>query len=560
LLGTTSNGSNYAAYDPHWFFTNRYYSFYFQDDIKVNSKLTVNLGLRWDYDSPLTDRFNQLSFVDFKSPVNITVPQVNAGSGLGMLPEEPFIGGGAGFPGVKGQSRGGWLPKRKGFGPRVGLAYSATPKTVFRMGYGITYPGTTADNSGNYPTVQGFNPITQSILAPDGFTPIQRPDRGYLLSNPYPNGLTPISGSSLGTLTSIGNRDAGLTHDDPYGYFQQWNFGVQRELPGNLLIEAAYVGSHGVHVSDYIGRNYGALPDQYLALGNALYNSFPNPFLGVLPASSAIGGQPTITLLQLLSPYPEFTSVAPFPEHRASTLYDAFQLKVQKRLSHGLSVLAAYTFSKMLDDDSGTDGPHAGGTTHQDQNNFKLDRSLNLTDRSQYAVISPVYELPFGVGKRFGSGIPVIRQVIGGWVASTILTFGTGFPLAPGCAVCTFPANRPDLIADPHKGIHGSSEARLNEWFNTAAFAQNQLFHYGTAPRALPNMRGPGTANSDISLSKVTNFTERLRLEFRSEFFNAFNRPQFGVPDVHYGDTTFGVISSQANQPRIIQFGLKFYW
>jgi len=559
LLGTTSNGNNYAAYDPHWFFTNHYYSFYFQDDIKVNSKLTLNLGLRWDYESPLTDRYNQLSFVDLKSQIPLTVPQVTV-PGVGALPKQPFVGGGVGFPGVNGESNGAWLPKRKNFGPRVGFAYSVDSKTVIRSGYGITYPGTTADNSGNYPTIQGFNPITQSILAPDGFTPIQRSDRGFLLSNPYPSGLLPVAGSSLGLLTSAGNRNVGLKRDDAYAYVQQWNFGVQRELPADMLVEAAYAGSHGVHLSDYSGLNIDALPDQYLSLGNALYNSYPNPFLGILPANSALGGQPTITLQQLLLPYPEFTSVAGGPDHRTSSSYHAFQMKVQKRFSHGLTFLGAYTISKLIDDVSATDGPHNNGGTYQDNNNVRLDRAINLTDRSQYLVMSPVYELPFGAGKRFGSGTPVLRQIIGGWTASAILTFGTGFPLSVTCGVCTFPATRPDLIGDPHKGISGSNEDRLNQWFNTAAFAQNQPFHYGTAPRTLPNLRTPGTANTDISLSKSTRITERFRTEFRSDFFNAFNRPMFGPPDTHYGDTTFGVISSQANQPRIIQFGLKLYW
>jgi hypothetical protein len=234
---------------------------------------------------------------------------------------------------------------------------------------------------------------------------------------------------------------------------------------------------------------------------------------------------------------------------------------VQKRLSHGLSTLVSYTASKLIDDVSASDGPNAFTLTHQNQNNFRLDRSVSALDRSQILRVSSIYELPFGRGKPLGAGIttPVIGQIISGWQISSIVSFATGFPMGMGCAICVFPANRPDLIGDPNQGASGPAQSRLDRYFNVDAFKVNTPFHYGTAARVLPNTRGPGQANADISFIKNTQFGERS-IQFRAEFFNAFNRPEFGQPDRNFGSGTFGQISYQANLPRQIQFGLKFYW
>jgi Carboxypeptidase regulatory-like domain/TonB dependent receptor-like, beta-barrel len=559
MVGTPSGAL--SAFDPHWFFTQKYYSFYIQDDIKVSPKLTLNVGLRYDYESPLEDRYNALSFVDFKSDIPIEVTPVDVGLGLGLRPQPPFRGGAA-FPGVGGIGKGVSEPDRNDLGPRFGLAYAINDKTVIRSAYGIIYPGTTADNSGNYPTIQGFNPLTSLVGPPDGATPFNFPDRRFLLSNPYPNGLIPVQGSSKGLLTSLGDRNQGMARIDPHAYFQQWNFGVQRELPGNLLVEAAYVGAHSVHLSDFGGMNYNALPDQYLSLGNSLYEPLPNPFFGVIPSNSSLGGSDQISRMQLLKPYPYFTDVVEGPAHQGSSSYNGFQLKVQKRMSKGLSLLLSYTAAKLIDSNSATDGSGLGTANgHQDYNNLRLDRSISALDRSQVLRLNYIYELPFGRGKAFGNGAnPALNHLISGWQVSSIMSFATGFPLAISCGICTFPASRPDLGGDPNQGASGPAQSRLDRYFNVDAFAANQTFHYGTVPRVLPNTRGPGQANTDISIIKNTVFKEPYRLQFRAEFFNAFNRPEFGFPDMSFGSATFGRISSQVNIPRQIQFGIKFYW
>ena len=223
LLGT--QGGGFASYDPHWFFSQRYYAFYVQDDIKVNQKLTLNVGLRWDYESPLADRYNQLSYVDVSKEVPLQgVKPVDPGLGLGLgpLPQPPYKGA-VGFPGVGGAGNGVSEPVYTNWGPRVGFAFAITNKTVMRSGFGIMYPGTTADNSGNYPTIQGFNPLTSPVDSADGVTPFNNPDRSGLLSNPFPNGLRQVVGNKLGPLTSIGDSNVGFLRHDKQPYVEQWN-------------------------------------------------------------------------------------------------------------------------------------------------------------------------------------------------------------------------------------------------------------------------------------------------------------------------------------------------
>jgi hypothetical protein len=560
LLGTY--GAGFASYDPHWLFSQHYYAFYVQDDIKLSRNLTFNVGLRWDYESPLADRYNQLSFVDLNADVPLKgVTPVDVGLGLGLKPQPPFKGA-VGFPGVNGAGKGVSLPLHNDWGPRFGLAFALTNKTVIRTAFGILYPGTTADNSGNYPTIQGFNPITSPVDSADGITPFNNPDRSGLLSNPFPNGLRQMLGSKLGPLTSVGDSNVGFLRNDKHPYMEQWNFGLQRELPGNLLVEAAYVGAHGVHLEDFAGAQFNVLPDQYLSLGNALFDSLPNPFYGILPATSAIGASNTITRKQLLLPYPYFGSIAGQAGHIASSIYNGLQLKAQKRMSKGLSALFSYTFSKAIDDASRTEGGQGGAGGHQDFNDRRLDRSISSYDRSQVANVSFIYELPFGQGRALGGSIstPVLKQLISGWQVDAIFTAAKGIPLLIGCSVCVFPATRPDLIGDANKGMSGSAQSRLNKWFNTDAFAVNKPFQYGNVSRTMPSTRGPGQANTNFSVIKDTTFLERYKLQFRAEFFNLFNRVEFGTPDTNFGDSTFGVISSQVNIPRQIQFGMKFYW
>jgi len=325
------------------------------------------------------------------------------------------------------------------------------------------------------------------------------------------------------------------------------------------------VGAHSVHLQDYSGNQLNSLPDQYLALGNSLFESLPNPFFGVLPENSSLGASSTTTRYQLLRPYPQFTGVNEQSSHRASSSYNGFQLKVQKRFSQGLSALLSYTASKLIDDGSASDGPNAysvGAVGHQNFNDTGLDRAVSALERSQVMRLSFNYELPFGSGKPLGRSISnsLARQIVNGWEVSSILAFATGYPIGIGCGVCSFPASRPDLVGDPNQGASGPAQSRLDRYFNVDAFSVNQSFAYGTAPRTLPSTRGPGQANTDISLVKNTKWGERFRLQFRAEFYNAFNRPEFGPPDRSFGSATFGQISTQVNIPRQIQFGLKFYW
>jgi hypothetical protein len=518
---------------------------YFQDDIKVNSRLTLNLGLRYDYETPRTERFNRLSFFDYDA--------VNpAGREVGL----PELRGGLKFVGVDGNPRGWNDPDRNNFGPRFGFAYQPFSKTAIRGGYGLMYlPGGTSHN--RTAGQEGFSVTTTSIGSADGgLTPFT------LLANTFADGLQQPTGSSLGMRTLLGQSVRGDPRWVRVGYMQEWSFNVQRELPGQVQVEAGYVGSRGVKIP--VTFQLDTLPDQYLSLKGSLLDMVPNPFVSVV--STGTLSRPTVTRGQLLRPYPHFTGVS-FSENSAgSSTYHSFQMRVERRFSKGLSLLAAYTNAKLISD---TDGLKSGswlpgevsvGT--QNPNNRRLERSVAPQDVSQRFVMSWIYELPFGKGKPFLSRSGgLVSALVGGWTITGITTLQKGRPLnlsAPNNTNSYGGGSRPNN--NGQSAYLPSSEHSLNRWFNTSVFSQPEPFTFGTTGRLLPDVREPGITNFDFSAHRNFRIRESVSLEFRTELFNMFNTPQFGRPDGGYGNVLFGAINSQANPPRQIQFGLKLLW
>jgi hypothetical protein len=331
------------------------------------------------------------------------------------------------------------------------------------------------------------------------------------------------------------------------GYLQEWSLNVQRQLPGSVIVEAGYVGSRGVKLPITFQLNQ--LPDEYLALGSRLLEQVPNPFAGVISVGAL--SQPTVSRGQLLRPYPQFLNIT-FPQNSAgSSVYHAFQLRVEKRFSQGLSLLVAYTNSKLISDTDSQktwiEGEFGAGI--QNSNNRRLDRALAPQDISQRLVLNYVYELPFLKQNRW----------LGGWSVTGITTLQTGRPLALNTATNNTnsfgggsrPNNNGQSAALP------DSERTLERWFDTSVFSQPEPFTFGNTGRTLPDVREPGLVNFDFSAIKDFLLTERARLQFRAEAFNIFNTPQFGRPGTVFGNPQFGVINSQANSPRQIQLGLK---
>lgn len=537
LLGVGTGGSTGVSVRP--FNSKHYYGTYLQDDWKVTRKLTLNLGIRWEYQTAPVDRFNQQSFFDF----NATNP-ISTALGSTVL-------GAVVFNGANGVRRGLYNPSTKDFGPRIGLAYQATEKLVVRAGFGTYYvPSYLGGGS-----TQGYGQSTPWVaVQPNGFTPQST------LDNAFPNGLLPQTGNSLGAMTNVGYSTSGTQSTRPDPYMVQWMGGVQYAVGKNDLIDVSYVGDHGVHIQQG-GMNLNQLPTQDLALGNQLLQQVANPFYGKITGSGCgLSGQ-TIVYGQLLRPYPEFCDVSISQVDNSWSRYDALQINYTHRWSSGLNVLASYTFSKFTDNTAGTNSWATVGFGVPIRNYYNLaaEKSVDAADIPQSLVISYIYELPVGKGKKVGTNFSAVADaIVGGWQVTGVSTFKSGFPISvTGGANNTgsFGGNqRPDLVGDPTL-----SNPTIQKWFNTSAFAQPAPFTFGNAPRYMSNVRAPGLETWDIGLQKWFHWREYLRLQFRAEMFNAFNHVNFYAPDSGFGDASFGRISA-TTPPRDVQFGLKLYW
>jgi len=543
LLGNPSSGSN-TLVDLEALQT-IYRAFYASDTWQLTSKLTLSLGLRYELNGTWSERFNRLA--DWEP--NATNPVVTA-AGLNAKGNACWVVSSC------SPSRNSEELDKRAFAPRVGFAYRLTQNTVVRSGFGLFWiPGYVAWlDSPNNSAMSGVS--TPYVASSDGgVTPYGN------WGNPFPSGVLQVPGNG-GDLTSLMLNTGGgrlpVFNQRP-GYMMQWNFDIQRELPQGFLLDVAYAGSRGIHL-DMWGQQLDALPDQDLALGTGLSTSVPNPFFGLI--SSGPLSLATTTQSQLLLPYPQYNSVWVSNAGVGDSFYHSFQLKVERRFGASGTFLAAYTNAKLISDTDtvqswleGESGGVAGFPV--DWNKIKGSYSLSSQDIPQRLVISYAQSLPFGHGKKFGGGVSgVADKLISGWALDGITTFESGWPMKFSSSGGGTMPNRTCANAK----LSGSAENRLNEWFNTSCFSLSAPFSYGDEGRVDPNLRQQGEDNWDTALIKTTSFGpgERLGVQFRAEFFNFFNRPQFGPPATTVGLPSFGVVNSQVNNPRLVQFALKF--
>ncbi|MBV8730659.1 MAG: TonB-dependent receptor, partial [Acidobacteriia bacterium] len=353
-----------------------------------------------------------------------------------------------------------------------------------------------------------------------------------------------------------------------YPYQEQWNFTIQRQLPGGVALEAAYAGSTGVHLPTG-GLQADFLPYQDLSLGTALNNQVTNPFYGLVKTGTL--SAPTVTQAQLLLPFPEYTSVSEAYANVFHSTYHALQMKVEKRFSQGGTVLAAYTFSKLMSDVASLTGwldQNAGSpgylTSLQDPNNLSAEKALATFDSRSRLTVSYAVDLPFGPSHKFLSGgNGVEKKLVGGWSVSGIATFQDGLPIAltaTGTAMGPGYGRRPNVVPGCNKTTSGPAQSRLNDWFNASCFTVPPAYTLGNEGATDPVLRTPGINNFDFSLLKKTPITERFNLEFRGEIFNIFNRVQFGPPNnsvTTAANPTTGFITTQINQPRLVQLAMR---
>ncbi len=573
LLSSNGTGSSYATlllglddnaqqtYDASAASSSTYNAYYLQDDWKVTRTFTLNLGLRYEVELPRTERYNRLSYWDPSKP-SLLQGQVPANACLacGDLRGQMLFVNQPGSS-IYGRSQGPiqW----KDWGPRVGLAWSVTPKTVIRSGFGISYLPSAlqaAGSSGGAGT-QGFSTTTYVNGTNDSYRTMNNS-----LQNPFPSGFILPQGAAGGPNTQLGNGiDQSFFSSYRNPYSMQWNFNVQRELPGGFTAEVAYLGNRGLFLVDGDpGQPFDQVNPVYASLGNSLLDKVPNPFYGLITGSAQSGlNSPTIQRYQLLEPYPQYGQVYSFRKPTASSTYHGFTTRIDKRYSNGLSLLLSFTASKSMDDSAAAVtylGP--ASSTRADQYNRRLEWSVSPQDISRALVSSFTYELPFGKGKAFANSTPrIANALIAGWQFNGIITWQTGTPIVLGAASYTTGLNTLGERPDNNGHTAKIANANIDNWFNTSVFSTPAAFTIGSAGRTLPDVRNPGITNADLSLFKNNYFghSERFNLQIRVEAFDAMNHPLFNSPDTNINDSNFGKITSTTGTAqRQIQLALKF--
>lgn len=534
LLGTGSSGN--LPKRPLMATNKMYYALYFQDSWRVNRRLTLNYGLRWETQKPTTERFNRGSnfYYDAVNPLGARVGMNLRGGLVFLTPENRYQ----------------WDPDWMDLAPRIGLSYKVTDRWVVRAGYGVFYP----------PVLGGIYSMGYSSDTPwvtsrggDGITPFN------LLRNPFPEGPVPAVGSRLGLETNLGLSVGDFVREIPSGYIQNYSVDFQFELGRNTVLEVGYAGNVARKMSYGFGLNDNQLPTRLLQLGTELDRRVPNPFFGQITTGSLAARE--IPNFRLLKPFPQFDSVTRGATTAgASAHYNALVAKFTRQFSRGLLLLVTYQWSKAIDNSSERQTWTYDGDGWRDYTNGRIERSISQHDIPQSFIVASVYELPVGRGRQFGSTMnPVLDAVVGGWQVSTVMRFQSGFPVR-----VTMPSTISQYgfgVQTPH--ITDLKAVKLDNptperWFNTAVFFAPAPYTYGSLPRRWTQMRADGVAHADFAIMKNFRFLERVNAQLRGEFFNLTNTPQFARPNATFGSAAFGTVTGTTNVgPREVQLGLK---
>lgn len=556
--------------------------FYAQDDWKVTSRLTLSLGLRYEWSVPYTERHNRIQFSNFTgdSGVNLDLSSGDPGlQALGLGPTQLL--GTTVFP----SSSMRHVPiDRNNFGPRLGFAYQLAKDTVLRGGAGLFYGLSSATNF-QYPGT-AFQKAAQFHISLDGNLTLAP---GWALDNVFPtlppNTLPQAQGTRYGALAEwgLGNgNDLGTTSDrNPEVY--QWNLGLQHLLPAGIVISADYSANRSTHLPwGGATRNRDTLPTaaRNLCDSGCQSNLVPNPFQGMFTGPNAVFNEPdsiynndTIPLGNLLRRFPQFDGdFEGLPLIAASSWYHGLLVRFQKRPSHGLSFEGNYTWSKATDTSSyGANSfifhfTDDGLGNPQDINNLRAEHSIGVNDTPQRFVLAAVYDLPFGRGRWMGGGMNrVLDAVVGGWSLNALFTLQSGQPIPFGLANASIAdgTQRPNITCSNLRtslSLHdlAFSTDPSASYYNSNCFSIPDDQVPGNAPRFSANARGEGIRNTDMGFFKDFTVREGMKLELRAEFFNLTNSTRFRTPDSLLGDTNFGRVTRQAGHPRNGQIAIRF--
>jgi len=528
LLGFPSGGSGTLNADSTY--TIRHSALFLQDDWKVTPRLTLNLGLRWEYEGPYTDRFNAIT--NFDPDKNFSVGGV------------PLVGGLL-FLGQNGIPRGYREVSKGDFQPRFGFAYRLWSKTIVRGGYGLYFLPTT----GNTVTLgrSGFD-FTSPLVATNaaiqgGFLPVAT------IADPFPRGLAPAPGGAGGPATGIGTPVTAVARTLRRGSSQQFNFNIQQELPSQVLLEVGYAANRGAglpgqRAADYLP--FAAIENQTVA---QLQAARPNPYCGIMHPRLTCNAN--VSAATLLDTYPQFSGAAVLDTF-ADSSYHALLIKVERRLSKGLTMLGSYVFSRLMDNHLGNGANvnvNGGSSAIQDWSNLRNERSLSALNLPRRFVATVLYDLPIGqAGPRW------MRSIIGGWQVNGILTLQSGEPIGVTTAVGgrPFAGIRPNLVGDPKPAVQS-----IDRWLDPAAFTVAAERSPGNAPRNLSAIRTDWLKNIEFAMLKNVPLTERIRLQLRGEASNLTNTPSFGNPATGFGAANFGAVTTTRGTPRNIQVAMK---
>ena len=586
-------------------------AFYVQDDWKVTPKLTVNLGLRYEWSTPYTERYNRLSFSNFTGDTGISIPVDRDGSGL--FPQFGQIGNIAGTTVFPTSSHRNSPVDRNNFAPRLGFAYQLGSNTVLRGGAGLFYGMNVATNF-QYAGPSFAKTATMYFTKDDYATQFACLGPSPLQPNcdsPFPGGLAGPQGTTYGKLAQWGfgnssDLDTGTARN---AEIYQWNLGVQHMFPGQIVVGVDYSANRSTHLpwagaGGISTRNRNFLPS---AIRNALVATLnpthdpnnndvtdylntevPNPFqcffatvatpASYCPASPIFNptdvadsryGDDTIPQSLLLEPYPQFDGgFEGLPTLNANSWYHSLQVRFQKRASHYISFEGNYTFSKSTDDSSAGRNSWLGNLwldNPQLLDDLRAEHGISSNDTPHRLTAAIILDLPFGKNRWIGGGMNrVLDGIVGGWSLSGVVTLQSGQPLAVYNSVGRLADGnpRPDLVC---------SQLRTGLSYRQAAASGGSLFYLnqdcfadpgdnipGNAPRHFSNLRGDGIRNMDTSLSKEFKIREGKILQVRFEMFNAFNHQRFAFPDLGSGDGVFGAVTSTTNNFRRMQFGARF--
>jgi Carboxypeptidase regulatory-like domain/TonB dependent receptor len=585
-------------------------AFYVQDDWKVTPRLTVNIGLRYEWSTPYSERYNRLQFNDFTGNTGISIPYDR--DGTGMFPQFGQIGDIRGTSLFPTSGHRNAPVDRNNFAPRLGFAYQLANNTVIRGGAGVFYGMNVATNF-QY-AGPAFAKTAQMYFSKDNFETqfacLGPSNIQTSCSSPFPGGLAPPQGTKYGNLAQWGfgnssDLDTGTVRN---AEIYQWNLGIQHLFPGQIVIGVDYSANHSTHLpwagaGGISTRNRNFLPSPIrsalvaalnpthdpasTAVTDYLNTEVPNPFQCFFTAGAALTGSwcpaspifsaadvvdsryidDTIPQQLLLEPYPQFNGgFEGLPTLNANSWYNSLQIRFQKRASHYISFEGNYTFSKATDDSAAGRNAWLGNLwldNPQVLDNLKVEHAIGANDTPQRLTAAIIIDLPFGKDRWIGRGMNgVLDAIVGGWSLNSVITLQSGQPIAlyNAAGLLVDGNQRPNVICPQISTGLSYRDAAITggNVINQDCFGDPGDNIPGNAPRYFSNLRGDGIHNLDTSLSKEFKIRENKLLQVRAEMFNAFNHQRFAFPDVGSGDGALGQVTSTTNNFRRMQFGARF--